>query len=104
MIAAAKAVMDHDTMRRTLDRGHRAAEPDTIGKGRGEFLDIAPAAAFDRPPGRAVILQQAMVGEEGDEILGREVQHLGCRRRPDRRPHRREIIGQKPRRELFWRK
>ena len=34
---------------------------------------------------------------KGDEILGGKIQHLARRRRPDRGPHRREIIAEQPR-------
>jgi hypothetical protein len=78
-VAVAVAVMDDDAIRRPLDRRHRAAELDVVAKGGCQFLDIAVAAAFHRTPDRTVILQQAMVGEEGDEILGREIQHLARR-------------------------
>src|SRR4030088_2166186 len=42
-----------------------------------------------------------MIGKEGDKVLGGEIQHLACRRRPDRGPHRREIVGQQPRGEMM---
>ena len=41
-----------------------------------------------------------MVAEERHEILGGEVQHLARWRGPDRRAHRREIVGQQARREV----
>src|ERR1700684_3162824 len=54
-----------------------------IPEGRRQFLDIASAAALYRAPDRAIILQQAMIAEECDEVLGREVQHFGGRGGPD---------------------
>ena len=72
-VAAAVAVVDDDAMRRALDRGRRAAEPIPIAEPGGQLLDIAAAAALDGAPDRAVILQQAMIVEEGDKILGWEV-------------------------------
>ena len=98
-IVLAVTVMNHDAARRAFDRGDRAAEPQLIAECRRQFFDIALAAALHRPPDRAVILQQAMIAEEGDKILGGEVEHLVRRRRPDRRAHRREIVAQQP-----WRK
>ncbi len=87
-------------MRRALDRGHRATEPHPVAERRRHLLDITLAAALHRAPDRTVILQQAMVAEERDEILGGKVQHLAGRRRPDRGAHRRQIIGQQPRCEM----
>ena len=96
----AVAVMDDDAVRRPLDRGDGAAESELVAEGGGQFLDVVLAAALHRAPDRTVILQQAMVREEGNEIFGGKIQHLGGRRRPDCRTHRREIIGQQPRREM----
>ena len=45
------------------------AEPDPIAECRCQLFHIAPAAAFDGTPDRTIILQQAMVAEERDEIL-----------------------------------
>ena len=87
-------------MRRPLDRRHGAAEPELIAEGGDHLLQIAAAAALYRAPHRAIILQQAVVAEERDEILRREVQHLAGARGPDRRPHRRQIIGQQAGREV----
>ena len=94
------AVMDDDAVRPPLHRGDGASQSKPVGEGRRQLLDIAPAAALDRAPHRPVILQQAMVAEERDEVFGGEVQHLGGRRGPDRRAHRREVVGQQARREM----
>ncbi len=96
----AVAVVDEDAMGSALDRGDGAAELDLVAEVSGQFLDIALAAALHRAPDRTVMLQQAMVGEECDKVLGREIQHLARRRRPDRRAHRRQIVGQQPRGEM----
>jgi hypothetical protein len=93
-IASAVTIVDDYAMRSAFDRGHGAAQPEPIPKGCRQFLDIASASALYGAPCRAIILQQAMIAEECDEVLGREVQHFGGRRGPDCRPHRREIIGQ----------
>src|SRR6266480_5070766 len=95
-IASAVAVMDEDAARRPFDRCHGATEPQPIAKCGSQFLDVALAAAFYGAPDRTIILQQPMILEEGDEVLGGEVQHLAGRRRPDRGAHRGEIIGQQP--------
>jgi hypothetical protein len=99
-VASAMTVVDDHALRCPFDRSHGAAQPKLIPVGRRQFLDIAPAAALYGAPDRAIILQQAMIVEECDEVLGREVQHFGGWRGPDRSPHRREIIGQQPRREV----
>ena len=99
-LAAAVAVVDDDAMRGALDRRHRATKPQAVAKGRGQLLDIAVASALDRAPDRPIVLQQPVIAEERDEILGGKVEHLRSRSRPDRGPHRGEVIGQKPRREM----
>jgi len=75
-IAAAVTVIDDDTARRPFDRRHGAAEPKLIPECRRQFLHVAPAAALHGAPDRAIILQQAVVAEEGNKILGGEVEHL----------------------------
>ena len=99
-VVVAMAVMNDDAVRRPFDRRHRAAEPNLIAKAGDHLLDIVAAAALYRAPDRTVILQQAVIAEEGDEILRREIQHLAGRRGPDRSPHRRQVIGQQPWREF----
>ena len=58
--------------------------------------DILAAAARHGAPFRAVPLQQAMVVEKFDEALRREFQHGGGGGRPDRGPHRHQIVAPQP--------
>jgi hypothetical protein len=66
-------------MRCAFDCCHGAAKPEPVLERRRQLLDTALAAAFDCAPDRPVAMQQTMVVEEGNEILGREVEHLATR-------------------------
>jgi hypothetical protein len=60
---------------------------------RNAAVSSPPSAgcAFCGSSDRAIILQQAMVAEECNEVFDREVERFACRRRPDHSPHRREM-------------
>src|SRR5581483_2697376 len=80
-----------------LDRDCRASQPDAASELRRELLDIAPAAPSDGAPARTIEMEQAMIVEKGDEILRGKTEDLLRRRRPDRGPHRRQIIPEQAR-------
>jgi hypothetical protein len=65
-----------------LDRGVGTAEPN-VCVGRPQLLYITPATALDGASDQSVVTQQAMIVDEGDEILSRKVEHLIGRLRPD---------------------
>src|ERR1700746_3138605 len=92
-------VAHHRAMRRSLDRGHGAPEPDPVSKRCSQPFNVVAAATRHRSPHRPIIVEEAMIIEERHEILGRKVQHLAGRRRPDRSTHRAEIVGEQPRYE-----
>src|SRR5579872_4195686 len=99
-LALAVSVGDDDTVSLSFDRSDCAAETDAILECRGQFVDIIPASTHDRPPYRAVMLQEAVIAEERHEIFGGKVHDLARWRRPDRSAHWREIVGQQARRKF----
>ncbi|MNP17956.1 hypothetical protein D3C76_1104080 [compost metagenome] len=70
-----------------------AIEADAISERSAQRRDIAARAAFDHPPLWALVdRQQAVVATETHEELKGEVKHVGAGHRPDRRPHRHDVV------------
>ena len=70
-----------------------AVEADALSERPAQRCDIAARAAFDHPPLWTLVdRQQAVVAAEAHEELKREVEHVCARHRPDRRPHRHDVM------------
>ena len=90
--------------RRSRSRRRRRAPSETTGvpactwspRRSAITLDVLAAAARDRAPlGRVRDRQHAVVGEEADQVPGREVADGGRRRRPHRAGQRQhEVVGE----------
>ena len=83
----------HDMVGRAANGSHGCPQVNVVGKATGERRNVGTRSALNHSPrGSVSDVQHSVVVKEPYEISKRKMQHLLFRCRPDRRPHRDDVV------------